>query len=214
MILANFAVIEGGDGSGTTTQLALLKKRFGDESGSGTPVFWADCEPTGGPVGLLIRRILKGEITARRETLARLFAADRGEHLYGEGGIVGRCEQGGLVVSDRYTPSSIVYQGLECGRELPEALNAAFPLPELLVYLDVEAETAMRRLAGRGEYDIFESAGFQARVRQAYRALLPHYRRAGVRVLALEGKRPPEELAAEIWRAVGEMPIMKTAQTR
>ncbi|MDR2767787.1 MAG: dTMP kinase [Treponema sp.] len=212
MILANFAVIEGGDGSGTTTQLALLKKRFENENGSGTPVFWADCEPTGGPVGLLIRRILKGEITVRKETLARLFAADRGEHLYGGGGIVERCNRGGLVVSDRYTPSSIVYQGLECGAELPEALNAAFPLPELLVYLDVEAETAMRRLEGRGGHDIFENAGFQALVRQAYQALLPRYRGAGVRVLALEGKMPPEELAGEIWRAVGEMPIMKTAK--
>jgi thymidylate kinase len=102
-----------------------------------------------------------------------------------------------------------VYQGLECGKELPEALNGAFPLPELLVYLDLESETAMQRLEGRGEYEIFETAGFQAQVRQAYKALLPHYRKAGVRVLELDGKRPPEDLSAEIWRAVGEMPIMK-----
>ena len=209
VILKHFAVIEGCDGSGTTTQLELLQKRF-EAPASRLPPFFPTCEPTQGPVGLLIRRILKGECTVSKETLARLFAADRGEHLYGESGIAERCERGELVVSDRYTPSSLVYQGLECGQELPEALNAAFPHPELLIYLDVDPHTAMKRIGRRTEKnEIYEKPDFQAKVREAYLELLPAYERAGVRLLRLDGTRPPEELAGEIWRAVQEMPIIK-----
>jgi len=226
VILKHFTVIEGCDGSGTTTQLKLLERRM---KAPGSPKiadfmaaepepvynyspFFPTCEPTQGPVGLLIRRILKGECTVSKETLAWLFAADRAEHLYGSGGIVERCERGELVVSDRYTPSSLVYQGLECGRELPEALNRAFPHPELLIYLDVDPQTAMERIGSRAEkQEIYEKADFQAKVRKAYLELLPAYEQAGVRLLRLDGTRPPEELAEEIWRAIQEMPIMKAA---
>jgi dTMP kinase len=230
MILHNFAVIEGCDGSGTTTQLHLLKKHFNSpqqsrrqESGETASYMaaepqavyqarslFATKEPTDGPVGLLIRRILKGEVPSEKETLARLFAADRGEHLYAPEGIAKRCERGELVVSDRYTPSSLVYQGLECGKELPESLNAAFPYPELLVYLDIDSVTALGRIDKReAEREIYEHLEFQAKVRAAYLELLPRYEKAGVTVLRLDGTRPPELLAAEIWSAILKMPIMK-----
>jgi dTMP kinase len=208
MILNNFAVIEGCDGSGTTTQLKLLEKAFVTEKHA-NPVFYATNEPTQGQIGLLIRRILKGEIPAEKETIARLFAADRNEHLYAAGGIAERCARGELVVSDRYTPSSLVYQGLECGRELPLALNAAFPHPELLIYLDIESEAAMGRIGNREEKrEIYEHGEFQAKVRSAYLELLPFYEKSGVRVLRLDGTREPSVLADEIWSAVCKMPIM------
>jgi len=228
-ILKRFTVIEGCDGSGTSTQLELLRKRFivpakskkyafmaaEPEPVYSSPPFFPTCEPTQGPVGVLIRRILKGEYTVTKETLARLFAADRWEHLYGNGGIVERCGRGELVVSDRYTPSSLVYQGLECGSELPEALNAEFPHPELLIYLDVDPQTAMKRIAGREEkQEIYEKADFQAMVREAYLKLLPDYEKAGIRVISLDGTMPPEELALEIWRAVLKMPIMKERENQ
>jgi len=223
-ILKHFAVIEGCDGSGTTTQLELLRKRFivpakpknsafmaaEPEPVYGFQPIFSTCEPTQGPVGLLIRRILRGECTVTKETLARLFAADRWEHLYGKAGIVERCERGELVVSDRYTPSSLVYQGLECGPELPQALNAEFPHPELLIYLDIDPQTSMKRIAMREEkQEIYEKAEFQAKVREAYLKLLPAHEKAGVRVVSLDGTGPPEEIAEEIWRAVLKMPIMK-----
>ena len=223
MILKNFAVIEGCDGSGTTTQIKLLKKKYTvcsapvktAESSVAEPKalymepFFVTSEPTQGPVGTLIRRILKGEISVEKETLARLFASDRGEHLYGPEGIVTRCRRGELVVSDRYTPSSLVYQGLECGPDLPEALNAAFPDPELLVYIDLDSETAMGRIEKREEKtEIYERLEFQARVRSAYLELLPRYRESGVNVLCLDGTKAPSELADDIWGAVCKMPIM------
>jgi dTMP kinase len=208
MILRNFAVLEGCDGSGTTTQLELLKRRF--EGDKKLPPLFACCEPTRGPVGLLIRRILKGEVPVQKETLARLFAADRGEHLFSPGGLEERCRRGELAVSDRYTPSSLVYQGLECGPELPRLLNDSFPEPELLIYLDIESKAAMERIKTRKEREIYEEGEFQERVRKGYLELLPRYEKAGVRVLALDGTRKAEELGEEIWRALGEMPIMQS----
>jgi dTMP kinase len=104
-IIPNFVVLEGGDGSGTSTQMALLRRRFEEESsgqGSGKlPVLHATAEPTGGPVGSLIREVLRGKQPLRPETLARLFSADRQEHLFGAEGIVERCARGELVVCDR-----------------------------------------------------------------------------------------------------------------
>ena len=222
MILRNFAVIEGCDGSGTTTQLKLLAKNFetnkNQETGSLSesnsvkkyPLLFATGEPTQGQIGLLIRRILKGEISAEKETLARLFAADRGEHIYAPDGIAERCARGELVVSDRYTPSSLVYQGLECGRKLPEALNSAFPHPELLIYLDLDSEAAIKRINKRKEeQEIYEHLEFQTKVRSAYLNILPSYEEAGVRILRLDGTKEQGELADEIWREVCNMPIMK-----
>lgn len=224
MILHNFAVIEGCDGSGTTTQIKLLKKKYENllNPAKPTDVFAAEAgaaymesffltgEPTQGPVGILIRQILKGEISVEKDTLARLFAADRGEHLYGLEGIIARCKRGELVVSDRYTPSSLVYQGLECGIKLPKMLNAAFPHPELLVYIDLDSEMAMGRIEKReGKDEIYDRLEFQARVRSAYLKLLPWYKESGVNVICLDGAKKPSELADEVWSAVCEMPIMK-----
>jgi dTMP kinase len=224
MILKNFAVIEGCDGSGTTTQLKLLEEKF--ETKTHAPnagfsaaepeisysliSFFATFEPTNGPVGLLIRRILKREINVEKETLARLFAADRGEHLYAPDGIVNRCKRSELVVSDRYTLSSLVYQGIECGQELPESLNASFPLPELLVYLDIDSEAAMSRMEKRkNKQEMYENLEYQSRVRSAYLSLLPEYEKSGVKVLCLNGIKKQSELADEIWCEVCKMPILK-----
>lgn len=205
-IIRNFAVFEGGDGSGTTTQMELLGRRF---AGPGLPPFHATGEPSGGPVGVLIRKVLKGEITLMPETAARLFAADRNEHLYGPGGVVERCERGELVVSDRYTPSSLVYQGIACGEELPVSLNASFPLPELLIFFDLESGTALKRIASRPGRDIYEYLDFQIKVRARYKTLLPRYEEAGVRVERIDASLPPGEIAELVWREVGKMPIVK-----
>jgi dTMP kinase len=204
-ILRNFAVFEGGDGSGTTTQLSLLERRM---TASQTP-FFATCEPTGGPVGRLIRAALQKEIALLPETLARLFAADRGEHLYGPGGVVERCERGELVVSDRYALSSLVYQGIECGDALPAALNSSFPLPELLIFFDIESETAQQRLQSRQSLEIYEYLEFQQKVREKYRSLLESWRGSGVRLAVVDAGQSPEEVAKEVWSHISKMPILK-----
>jgi dTMP kinase len=208
-ILHNFAVFEGIDGSGTTTQLRLLVERFaGGLPETPLPPFHATFEPTEGPVGRLIRAVLRGEITLEPAAVARLFSADRHEHLYGNGGIAGLCEQGILVVSDRYTPSSLVYQGISCGEDLPRKLNGDFPLPELLLFFDVDAETAQKRLETRNGRDIYEYLDFQVQVRERYRALLPEYAKAGVRVEYIDASEEAGKAAEQVWRAVEKMPII------
>ncbi|MDR2158805.1 MAG: dTMP kinase [Treponema sp.] len=205
-IVRNFAVFEGGDGSGTTTQLKLLEEKFA--GGRDGPDLFATSEPTGGPVGRLIRSVLKGEPILRPETLARLFAADRNEHLYGPGGIMEHLGRGAMVISDRYVFSSLVYQGLECGEYLPAALNASFPAPELIIFFDLDPEIARERLRDRPALEIFEYLEFQMKVRDRYRALLPRYRDQGVRVEEIDAALPPEEVARRVWRALQKMPIM------
>jgi dTMP kinase len=243
MKIPNFAVFEGGDGSGTTTQLNLLARRFsgGGEkrpaqgraventayarhaenaavpgkgkrsSGRRTrrgPVFFPTCEPTGGPVGKLIRSALRKEIALLPETLARLFAADRAEHLYTAGGVLDRARRGELVVCDRYILSSLVYQGLECGEELPRALNASFPLPEQILFFDVDPQIAAERLRGRSSLELYEYREFQEKARERYRALVPLFRDQGVIVEVIDAARPLDEVAETVWRALRNMPIL------
>jgi dTMP kinase len=206
-IIQNFVVFEGGDGSGTTTQLSLLEKRLAGALPG--PVFYPTFEPTGGPVGKLVRSALKKEISLLPETLARLFAADRAEHLFAPGGVLDRCRQGELVVSDRYVLSSLVYQGIECGDELPRALNAPFPLPELLFFFDVDPEIAQGRLQNRPVREIYEYPEFQRKVREKYRALLGEYEKAGVRVERIDAAKSAGDAAEDVWRALKKMPILR-----
>jgi len=204
-ILSNFAVFEGLDGSGTSTQLALLKQKLAAVPGLS---FITACEPTDGAIGKLIRSVLKQDLAVRPETLARLFAADRGEHLYAEGGIIERCRHGELVICDRYTLSSLVYQGIECGIDLPRALNGPFPAPELLFFFDIDPGIAKQRMAGRPSLEIFEHIEFQEKVRKQYRALLGGYREAGVRVEVIDASQSVEKVAGDVWSAIIKMPIM------
>jgi dTMP kinase len=209
MLIRNFAVFEGIDGSGTTTQLRLLSERFAARPPEGPlPPFHATFEPTDGPVGRLVRAVLRGDLPLKPATVARLFSADRNEHLYGDGGIADLCEQGVLVVSDRYTLSSIVYQGITCGEDLPRKLNGDFPLPELLLFFDIDPETAQKRLETRKGRDIYEYLDFQIKARERYRALLPEYAKAGVRVEYIDAAAEAGEVAEAVWRTVEKMPII------
>jgi dTMP kinase len=205
-ILRNFAVFEGGDGSGTSTQLTLLRQKFAALNPQ-APFFFPTAEPTGGSIGLLLRSALKNDPVLHPDTLARLFAADRGEHLYAQNGIIERCRRGELVVCDRYTLSSLVYQGIECGETLPRSLNSPFPAPELLLFLDLDPQIAQNRLNSRPSLEIFEYLEFQMKVREHYLSLLNEYRNAGVRVEVIDASQTVEEVASKVWSALEKMPI-------
>ena len=204
-IIPNFAVFEGGDGSGTTTQLTMLRERLK----GGKPEFFSTFEPTDGETGRLIRAALKKEIVLKPQTLAFLFAADRNEHLYGEDGILAHAARGEFVASDRYVLSSLVYQGIECGDELPKSLNSRFPAPELLIFLDVEPQTALSRMKDRAGREIYEYGEFQEKVREKYKSLLGTYAKAGVRVETVDASKSALEVADQVWSIVRQMPIFK-----
>lgn len=197
-ILENFIVFEGVDGSGTSTQLELLGERLRVAGAAAS----LSAEPTKGPIGRLIREALAGRTPLEAESVARLFAADRGEHLNGAGGIRESLRAGNIAVSDRYVFSSLAYQGLTCGAELPAALNAPFPLPELLLFFDIRPELSLARLAGRGERDIYENESFQTRVDRAYRGVIAAYRDRGMRIAIVDASQPVGAVHEEVWRAV------------
>ncbi|MDR0785638.1 MAG: dTMP kinase [Treponema sp.] len=191
-IVKRFIVFEGVDGSGTSTQLELL---------NGEPGVWTTCEPTDGPIGRLIRSALRGKTTLRPETLALLFAADRTEHLFAKDGVIERCSRGETVVSDRYTLSSMVYQGVLCG-DLPFNLNKDFPLPELLFFFDIDPRIAAQRMESRPVREIYEYIEFQELVRDRYKTLAPQWRQKGVRVAVIDASEPIAIVAREIMREI------------
>jgi dTMP kinase len=123
---------------------------------------------------------------------------------------VERCALGELVISDRYVPSSLVYQGIDCGEEPPRLLNDPFPYPELLLYIDIDPQIALGRLKKRPVKEVYEYLDFQMKVREGYLALIPRYREAGVRVEVIDGSLPPGDAAEEVWRALSKVPIMGT----
>jgi dTMP kinase len=197
-VIDGFIVFEGVDGSGTSTQLKLLGERM---SAYGVAPR-LDAEPTAGPIGRLIRDALFKRAPLAHETVARLFAADRGEHIDGAGGVREAVAAGRLVVSDRYFFSSLAYQGLTCGPELPEELNARFPLPELLVFFDIPAAVSVARLSARAERDIYEHEAFQIRVEAAYREIVARFDGGPMRIARVDASAPIEKVAEQVWAAV------------
>jgi dTMP kinase len=204
-IISNFIVFEGGDGSGTTTQIALLREKFKKIQ---MPLLFPTYEPTDSQIGKLIRSILKKEITFTPEALCYLFAADRNEHIYGPDGIKEHCSRGELVASDRYLFSSLVYQGIDCGDELPNLLNSRFPAPEITFFLDVKPETALKRLKNRVNIELYEYLDFQEKAREKYLAMVEKYRKTS-RIEIIDASKGLIEVADQVWSVIYQMPIIK-----
>jgi len=204
VIIPNFVVFEGGDGSGTSTQLSILSSRLKNIE---KPVIFPTFEPTEGQIGKLIRSTLKKELFFRPETLAMLFAADRHEHLYGQDGIFTHVNHGELAVSDRYVLSSLVYQGIECGDELPTLLNSRFPVPEITIFFDIEPEIAIDRMKNRDSLEIYEYREFQEKVRQKYKSTITQYCKSGAKVEIIDASKTAAEVADQVWSILSVMPI-------
>ena len=195
-ILDRFVVLEGLDGAGTTTQLRLLQaalQRRGERC-------LATGEPTGGPLGKLIRTVLAGQETMTPCSLALLFAADRSEHLYAPGGIVAALRAGSYVASDRYLFSSLVYQSLECSPEYVAALNARFPLPRHLIFIDTPPHQCQQRVAARQRRELFEHLPLQQRLRRRYLDVLRQFANYGVTVRNVDGSGSREAVFARVWQ--------------
>ena len=118
MILKNFVVFEGLDGTGTTSQLRLLQEAFAALGRQDAVQF--TCEPTDGAIGKLIREALSGALEFDAQTIAYLFGADRCEHIYGKEGIVAQLHAGKAVFSDRYLFSSLAYPA-RCLARVPQS---------------------------------------------------------------------------------------------
>ena len=193
-----FLTFEGGDGSGKSTQSALLESWLIEQ---GRTVV-STREPGGTEVGDEIREIVlhrRGHIVPRAEAL--LYAADRAHHVATV--VRPALERGDIVLQDRYLDSSVAYQGV--GRELEAqeirdlSLWAAEGLlPDITVLLDLDVAIGRGRLdESRTRYDRLESeaAEFHTRVREAYLGLAAA---EPERFLVLDATLPVDELAARI----------------
>jgi dTMP kinase len=191
-----FVVLEGGDGSGKSTQTALLVTRL---RGLGREVV-ATREPGATEIGAAIRALVLGnhDITPRTEAL--LIAADRAEHVAEV--ILPALERGAVVVSDRHVPSSLAYQGVaralgtDAIARLSEWATGGLR-PDLVIVLDVPPEVATRRRSGPEDRMEREPDSFRSAVNQAYRDLAVHFGWT-----LLDGAAPVEHVAEQVWKAV------------
>ena len=207
-----FVVFEGGDGAGKSTQVRLLGQWLADQ---GYRVRLTH-EPGATPVGRRLREVLlHGEhLTARAEAL--LFAADRAHHV--ESVVRPALEDGEIVVSDRFTDSSVAYQG--SGRDLGTSEVAQLSrwatqglTPDLTVLLDVEPAQGRSRRGDEQDRLEAESDEFHGRIRERFLELA---RRAPSRYLVVDAALAPESIHGQVVERLGgvlpESPVARAAR--
>jgi dTMP kinase len=192
-----FVCLEGGEGSGKSTQSRLLREALRAEGYSVLLTF----EPGDTLVGRELRRIVlspeTGELADKTEAL--LYAADKAEHV--ETVVLPALARGEVVVTDRYVDSTLAYQGAGRSLDVAEVEQVARWAtgdlrPHLTVVLDLEPSAGLGRFEGRDRIE-GESLEFHERVREAFVAMAKadpdHY-------LVLDARAPVEEIAAAIRR--------------
>ena len=197
-----FIALEGIDGSGKSTQIGRLVRRL-TERGINCH---ATREPTGRPVGALIRQALTGQTPLDPRVIAALYAADRIDHLVnGEDGLLSLVERGITVVTDRYYFSSYAYHSVDMDMDWvigANSVSAELLRPTLTVFLDVPAERAMERIRrGRDHEELFEK---EDRLRQTRALYFEAFERLkGTEdVAVVDGCGPEDEVEERIWAAV------------
>jgi len=195
-VIGTFVVLEGGEGAGKSTQTELLVARLR----AGGYEVEQTREPGGTPAGAELReKLLHGGPVDPDDELAWMLE-DRRLHV--EQRIGPALAAGRVVVCDRFTPSTLAYQGAARGMgvERVEAASAAVTgavVPDVVVVLDLPDAVAEARVSGAR--DRFERAGdaFHAAVRRAYRDLAP-----GRGWVVVDASGTPDDVAARVWAAV------------
>jgi dTMP kinase len=190
-----FVCLEGGEGSGKSTQSRLLHEAL---SAAGYTVVLT-FEPGDTAVGKELRRIVLSPETGvlADKTEALLYAADKAEHV--ETLVLPALARGEVVITDRYVDSTLAYQGagraLDVGEVEQVARWATGDLrPHLTVVLDLEPAAGLGRFQGRDRIE-GESLEFHQRVREAFVAMAKddpdHY-------LVLDARAPVQEIHEQV----------------
>ena len=209
-----FIVIEGADGSGTTSVVEAIEKRY--------PRIIRTAEPTSGPIGRLLREYLSGDAPrVSNKVLEHLFRADRLDHV--QSFIEPVLENGKTLVCDRYTISTLVYQSIR--DSLKSSIHAMqfmydemtlsegdlLVIPDLVIFLDADVDVMAKRVADRinttektGE--IFEVPETQRMVVDLYREWFDNssYTENRVRV---DANKPLKDVLGEVYRHIDSMVI-------
>lgn len=202
-----FVTFEGMDGSGKTTQMHRLADRL---RAQGRAVL-ATAEPGGPPIAMKIRRILLDaahqELSPTTEVL--LYFASRAQNV--DEWITPALARGEIVLSDRFTDSSLVYQGY--GRALGADTVAALDKiacrglkPDLTILVDVDAEAALARARARNVAEPHcetrmddQAIEFHRIVYEAYHGLAA---REPERVKVVNGRQEIDAIERDVWNIV------------
>lgn len=207
-----FIVLEGIDGSGTTTQLHALRDHF---QRTNRRAFFTH-EPSDGPVGMLIRLALQRRLVgagfelhdpadpARPASpdfdpaaLALLFAADRADHVATQ--VRPNLDAGRVVVCDRYLLSTLAYQGQSCDFEWLLEINRPAVTPDLTLFLDVPPSAAQERMRGsRWKKELFETPEEQREIRAHYLRYIERDIAQVGPVEVIDSSRPPDEVSRDL----------------
>lgn len=202
----HFIVLEGIDGSGTTTQGQALVAAF---ERAGQRAHFTH-EPSALPIGLMLRRLIEGTADGERpdwDGMALLFAADRVQHVAQE--IEPLLARGITVICDRYDLSSFAYQSATAPdgpAALPwlRAINQRARRPDVTLVFDVEPTVAERRRLERGgRPELFERRELQRRLATLYadaEQLVP-----GDKILHVDANVGLEQVEANVMAALGQV---------
>lgn len=184
-------VFEGIDGTGKSTQIALLKDFL---EGKGIKVV-RSYEPTHGRWGKILRDSAQtGRLPIEEEV--DLFLKDRKDHV--ENLVLPSLGKGEWVLLDRYYISMMAYQGAR-GQDAAEIrrLNEVFaPEPDLVIWLDIPVQEALCRIGGRGALDSFEGEEMLAACRSVFAGIKDEW------MVRVDAAGSPEEVAARVVEAV------------
>ena len=197
-----FITLEGGEGTGKSTQARRLADRL---SAMGADAVLTR-EPGGSEGAETLRRLLLEGGADRWSTVSEtlLMYAARRDHL--EKLIRPALERGQWVICDRFFDSTRAYQG--AGGGAPEALISALERevvgddrPDLTLVFDLEVEIGLDRAGARTAFDRIEARGkdFHRRLRQGF---LDIAAREPVRCVVIDASPSPDEVAESLWRAI------------
>lgn len=198
-----FITLEGPDGSGKSSQIAPLAEFIRQQGYRVVTTF----EPGGTEISIQIRAVLMNlknkSMHPRTETL--LFCAARAQHV--EQFIRPHLSQGDIVICDRFTDSTLAYQGYGHGHNLKELrrlldFTTGGLTPDLTLLLDIDAEMGLkRRLIGGGEWNRLDDyeLSLHQQVRQGY---LEMARQQPERWIVIDGRPTPEVVQQELCKAV------------
>ena len=201
-----FITFEGTDGSGKTTQIALIADKLRTEGFETVTTV----EPGGTEIGRQIRRILLSADNDKLCPTAEMFLyfAARAQNF--DEIILPAWEQGAVVLSDRFTDSTVAYQGggRGLGHNTIMALHdiACHGLhPDLTIYLDIDVTTSLERAGARSRSERLrdrleeEPTEFHDRVRNAYLELATANPQ---RIRIVDGRGDRGDVAERIWRVI------------
>lgn len=205
-----FITFEGPEGSGKSTQLRMLGKKV---RGKNHPVL-ETAEPGGTPIGLQIRRVLldaKNKELCPTAELLLMFAA-RAQNV--DQAILPALATGHVILCDRFTDSTLVYQGAARGLGADvvydvDRIACRGLVPDLTLVIDVDIETGLSRAHRRNkrtqgvETRLDEqSLDFYRKVRAAYHQLAEDEPK---RVKLIDGSLTETEVAKAVWALVSRL---------